>query len=94
LLIGYKDPRPENKRSSDGIAVESQGQFVQQTLTEHLRELRSCLMVSLGAVFAGFIAAYNIVEPLADWFLRPLLKVLPKGTPLIFTAYQEGFFFI
>lgn len=74
--------------------MESQEQFTQQSLTEHLRELRSCLMVSLGAVAVGFAVAYNFVEPLAGWFLQPLVKVLPKGMPLIFTAYQEGFFFI
>ncbi len=72
----------------------SQEHFTEQSLTEHLRELRACLLVSLGAVAAGFAAAYSVVEPLAAWFLRPLLKVLPEGTPLIFTAYQEGFFFI
>jgi sec-independent protein translocase protein TatC len=33
------------------------------------------------------------VQPLADWFLRPLIKVLPAGKSLIFTSYQEGFFF-
>lgn len=74
--------------------MESQEKFDKLTLTEHLRELRSCLLISLGAVAAGFTAAYSFVEPLAAWFLRPLLKVLPEGKPLIFTSYQEGFFFI
>ncbi len=74
--------------------VETQEQFEQQTLTEHLAELRSCLLISLAAVGAGFAAAYSFVRPLADWFLRPLIKVLPPGKPLIFTSYQEGFFFI
>jgi sec-independent protein translocase protein TatC len=74
--------------------VESQEHFDQQSLTEHLRELRSCLLITLGAVAAGFAVAYSLVEPLADWFLRPLIKVLPEGKPLIFTSYQEGFFFI
>lgn len=74
--------------------MESQEHFDQQSLTEHLRELRSCLLITLGAVAAGFAVAYSLVEPLADWFLRPLIKVLPEGKPLIFTSYQEGFFFI
>jgi len=74
--------------------VEPQENFDQQSLTEHLRELRSCLLIAFGAVAAGFAAAYSVVEPLASWFLRPLLKVLPEGKPLIFTSYQEGFFFI
>nr|WP_319586372.1 twin-arginine translocase subunit TatC [uncultured Desulfobulbus sp.] len=74
--------------------MENQEQFDQQSLTEHLKELRSCLLITLGAVAAGFTAAYSFVQPLADWFLRPLIKVLPAGKSLIFTSYQEGFFFI
>ena len=74
--------------------METQEQFDQQSLTEHLKELRSCLLITLGAVAAGFTAAYSFVQPLADWFLRPLIKVLPPGKSLIFTSYQEGFFFI
>lgn len=74
--------------------MDQQEQFDQQTLTEHLAELRSCLLVTLGAVAAGFAVAYTVIQPLADWFLRPLIKVLPPGKSLIFTSYQEGFFFI
>ena len=74
--------------------METKEQFDQQSLTEHLKELRSCLLITLGAVAAGFTAAYSFVQPLADWFLRPLIKVLPAGKALIFTSYQEGFFFI
>ena len=74
--------------------MEQQEQFDQQTLTEHLAELRSCLLVSLGAVAVGFTIAYSVVQQLAEWFLRPLIKVMPEGKTLIFTSYQEGFFFI
>ena len=74
--------------------METQEHFDKQSLNEHLRELRSCLLIALSAVAAGFTAAYSMVEPLAEWFLRPLIRVLPEGKPLIFTSYQEGFFFI
>ena len=74
--------------------MDAQEQFDQQTLTEHLAELRSCLLITLAAVAAGFAVAYRVIESLADWFLRPLIKVLPEGKTLIFTSYQEGFFFI
>ncbi|MDD2468470.1 MAG: twin-arginine translocase subunit TatC [Desulfobulbus sp.] len=73
--------------------METEEQLQQQALTAHLAELRSCLLISLGGVAAGFAAAYSVVRPLADWFLRPLVKVMPVGKPLIFTSYQEGFFF-
>lgn len=65
-----------------------------QSLTEHLAELRSCLILSMAAVAAGFAAAYGFIRPLADWFFRPLLRVLPGEKTLIFISYQEGFFFI
>jgi sec-independent protein translocase protein TatC len=77
-----------------GADVDAQEQFDQQTLTEHLAELRSCLLISLAALGLGFVVTYSFVQPLADWFLRPLIKVLPAEQHLIFTAYQEGFFFI
>lgn len=65
-----------------------------QSLTEHLAELRSCLLVSFGASFIGFCIAYGFIRPISYWFLKPLVEVLPSGTSLIFTSYQEGFFFI
>jgi sec-independent protein translocase protein TatC len=65
-----------------------------QSLIEHLTELRSCLVISFAAVFAGFGIAYGFVKEISFWFFLPLVKVLPEGTSLIFTSYQEGFFFI
>ena len=73
--------------------VEQQEQFDQQTLTEHLAELRSCLLISLGAVAVGFAAAYSVVRHLADWSPRPLTRGPPAGRSLTFASYQEGFFF-
>ncbi len=70
------------------------GQFAKQSLTEHLRDLRSCLIVSVIAVVIGFAGAYAYIEPIGVWLFKPLVKVLPQGSTLIFTSYQEGFFFI
>ena len=64
-----------------------------QPLTQHLAELRRCLLVSLLAVAAGFALAYYYIEIIGVWFFRPLFAVLPERSSLIFTAYQEGFFF-
>nr|MDU9043233.1 twin-arginine translocase subunit TatC [Candidatus Electrothrix aestuarii] len=66
----------------------------QQTLIEHLAELRSCLIISISAVVVGFALAYSFIQPIATWFFRPLIHVLPAGKSLIFISYQEGFFFI
>lgn len=65
-----------------------------QALTEHLAELRQCLVVMIIAVVAGFAVAYYFIMDIGRWFLAPLYEVLPKGTTLIFTSYQEAFFFI
>lgn len=71
-----------------------QDEFDKQTLTEHLRELRTCLIYSFAAVAAGFALAYSFIRPISDWFFRPLIKVLPDNKTLVFISYQEGFFFI
>ncbi len=65
-----------------------------QSLTEHLRELRSCLIKSFLGIFLGFAASYAFIKPIGTWFFKPLMAVLPEGSSLIFTSYQEGFFFI
>ena len=65
-----------------------------QALTEHLRELRSCLIWSFLAIIVGSCLAYSVIRPIGKLFLQPLTAVLPEGSSLIFTSYQEGFFFI
>lgn len=69
-------------------------EFDTQTLTDHLRELRSCLIKSFLAVIAGFALSYGFIKPIGTLFFKPLIDVLPEGSSLIFTSYQEGFFFI
>ncbi len=76
------------------IPQEDSQSFQRQALTEHLRELRSCLIISFVAMFIGFCLSYTVIRPIGTWFFKPLTEVLPAGTSLIFTSYQEGFFFI
>ncbi|MBU0728817.1 MAG: twin-arginine translocase subunit TatC [Proteobacteria bacterium] len=68
-------------------------EFQEQSLTEHLAELRSCLLISLAAAGVGFSIAYYYVEKIGHWFLKPLYEVLPENSSLIFTSYQGAFFF-
>lgn len=65
-----------------------------QPLTQHLRELRSCLINSLLAVAAGFAVSYYYIQEIGTFFFAPLVAVLPERSSLIFTSYQEAFFFI
>lgn len=78
----------EGSVSNDGQSFES------QALTDHLRELRSCLIKSLLVIILGFAVSYCFIKPIGTWFFKPLLEVLPESSSLIFTSYQEGFFFI
>ena len=68
--------------------------FESQALTDHLRELRSCLIKSLLVIILGFAVSYGFIKPIGTWFFKPLIDVLPENSSLIFTSYQEGFFFI
>jgi sec-independent protein translocase protein TatC len=68
--------------------------FKKQMLTEHLTDLRSCLIYSFIAVGIGFALSYSFIKDIGDWFFKPLFKVLPDQSNLIFTSYQEAFFFI
>ena len=66
----------------------------QQGLSEHLRDLRRCLIISLAVVGVGFALSYPFAEELGVWFFKPLFDVLPQESSLIFISYQEAFFFI
>jgi sec-independent protein translocase protein TatC len=68
--------------------------FEKQMLTEHLTDLRSCLIHSFIAAGIGFAASYAFIKDIGNWFFEPLFKVLPKHSSLIFVSYQEAFFFI
>jgi len=68
--------------------------FEKQMLTEHLADLRSCLIYSLIATGVGFAVSYAFIKPIGNWFFKPLFDVLPDQGSLIFTSYQEAFFFI
>ncbi len=81
---------PQEHRAS---AMTDQESLNQQPLTEHLAELRSCLIISLIAAFVGFALAYSVIQPVADWFFAPLVQVMSAQKSLIFISYQEGFFF-
>ena len=76
------------------VWVSGMDDFQKQALTEHLTELRKCLIYSLLATVAGFALCYSYSKELGQLLFKPLYEAMPAGSSLIFTSYQEGFFFI
>lgn len=84
----------EETGSTKNTAGTDAQSFESHALTDHLRELRSCLIYSFLVIIAGFAFSYAFIKPIGTWFFKPLTDVLPDSSSLIFTSYQEGFFFI
>jgi sec-independent protein translocase protein TatC len=60
--------------------------------TEHLEELRWCLIKSLSAVFLGFLASYYFADQIFSFMVLPLQSALGPGRSLIGTGVTEAFF--
>lgn len=62
------------------------------TFTEHLEDLRWCLLKSLGAVVVGFGLAYFFSDRIFAFMAAPLKQSLRAGENLIGTGVAEAFF--
>ena len=62
------------------------------TLTEHLEDLRWCLLRSLLAVFLLSVLCYFFSAPIFAFMVAPLLAHLGPGQSLIGTGVTEAFF--
>jgi len=65
---------------------------VKMPLTQHLEELRWCLIKSIIAVTVGGIVAYNFSEALFAFLIRPLSQNTQSTVDLIGTGVTEAFF--
>ena len=61
-------------------------------LLDHLIELRGRLIKAIFAILIAFLLCYWQSANIFDFLIQPLLKVLPAGRGLIYTAPQEAFF--
>ncbi len=61
-------------------------------LTEHLRELRTCLIKAVACLLIGFAACYVLSGTLMDWIVAPLKSQLEADMPMIFISLPEVFF--
>jgi sec-independent protein translocase protein TatC len=62
------------------------------TLTEHLEELRWCLLRSVIAVFVGSVVCYFFSNAIFTFMVAPLRANLQPGQSLIGTGVTEAFF--
>ncbi len=64
---------------------------IRQPLTEHLDELRRCVIRALIALGIGTAVCYNFAERIYAALLSPLTVNLPADSHLIFTELTEAF---
>jgi len=55
------------------------------SLLEHLDELRRRLLISVIAVFVGFLACWYFAPTIFKWLEQPIIQALPEGDQLAFT---------
>ena len=60
-------------------------------LSAHLEELRKRILYALISVGIAFGVSYIFIRQIIDFLMRPLVKTLPPGSSLIFTAVPEAF---
>lgn len=58
---------------------------------EHLGELRKRIIVSLIFVLIFFLISWNFIQDIYEWLSVPIIKYLPEGEKLAFTALAEPF---
>jgi sec-independent protein translocase protein TatC len=61
-------------------------------LSAHLEELRKRLIYSFVAVGIAFAVCYAYIKEIVEILMRPLVKTMPPGSSLVFTAVPEAFF--
>jgi sec-independent protein translocase protein TatC len=61
---------------------------------EHLDELRKRIINSLIAVIVGVCLSFFFIDRIRDFLLAPAMRVLPKGSQLMYTEPNEAFSFL
>ncbi len=76
------DPRMDGAEAED---------LPRMTLIEHLDELRRRLVVSAAAIFIAFLGCWYFSRPIFHLLEEPILRFLPPGDKLAFTALADPF---
>lgn len=61
------------------------------SFSSHLEELRKRLIICFVAVGIGFVLSYFFSKEIFELLSKPLLKVMPEGQKMVFTALPEAF---
>ncbi|MGA2959502.1 MAG: twin-arginine translocase subunit TatC [Thermodesulfobacteriota bacterium] len=61
-------------------------------LSAHLDELRKRLIYSFCGIGIAFTISYVYIKEIVEILMRPLVRALPPGSSLVFTAVPEAFF--
>ena len=99
-------PVPDNPESDPETQIEtrpdsddeqrddedSDGGGGRMSFLDHLDELRTRLVVSVSAIFVGFLAAFAFIVPITAFVMVPLRATLPEGGDFIYTEPTEAFF--
>ncbi|MBG0775613.1 MAG: twin-arginine translocase subunit TatC [Desulfovibrionaceae bacterium] len=81
----WDDDEEEEDEDDDDAGTE-------MSLLDHMEELRHRLTRAIIGALVGFLACYAFAQQMFDLLVLPLVKVLPEGSSLIFTALPEAFF--
>jgi sec-independent protein translocase protein TatC len=83
------DPRePTRSLRSGGEAGE---ELSRMSLLDHLDELRRRLIRALAAVAIAFLGCWYFASDIYAFLARPIDKLLPEGTRLVFTGVTDPF---
>ena len=61
-------------------------------LKPHIADLRKRLVISAAALFIAFFVCFAFYEPILEWMMYPIEKVLAPGTQMVAIEVQETFF--
>lgn len=61
-------------------------------LKPHIADLRKRLVISAATLFIAFFACFAVYEPILEWMMYPIEKVLAPGTQMVAIEVQETFF--
>ena len=89
---GAVDPDHEDAIDTRPDELDGDGAGGRMSFLDHLDELRKRLVMSVAAIFIGFLIAFAFIVPIFAFVMQPLDELLPEGGEFIYTAPTEAFF--